>query len=197
LPFDIIYTRDPEIISKLGQLRVNSWLEAGAHFNDGFLSGGNTWMDEIDFQPNAHHWLAIHDGQIIGAGRLSFHQSLADVPDRREYEQFEDFFKFPTGVLSRLFVRKAFWGLGVGKALLEARLEFVRKQNLMRNLICFVCGYNRVKLMQQYGFKILAVRDSDKDIVIPEKFYVMAADLDANPIAEFKPFQSEVVNARQ
>lgn len=182
-PFEIKYTQDPNIIPELGCARVEAWLQAGAQFGQGFLPQHNSWIDDLDFLPETHHWVALIEGRVVGAARLSRHESIENIPNKPHFRHFEDQLSFPTWAISRLFVQKDFRGLGIGRALDEARLKFAASFKENMGVLAYACGEHRQRSLSRYGFSTLEVKDVDNDIIIAKKFYVMVLDANDNIFA--------------
>ena len=105
----------------------------------------------------ARHWVAIADGKLVGAARLSTHDSLDDMPDTAcMLGVFTDPPPSPIGFLSRLVVAPAYRRRGLGSMLDEIRIR-AAEQSGCRSLLGLVfeaSGEARLSQLIALGFAV-------------------------------------------
>ena len=106
------------------------------------------WLDELDSL--GKHWVAFDGNEIVAAARLTFHDSLDDLPHSREFSPYNLAIDLPYCFMSRLVVRKEFRGQGLARKLDCLRLREA-KQRGAKAAIMLPTPY-RVQAVLKLGF---------------------------------------------
>jgi GNAT superfamily N-acetyltransferase len=158
--YQVTPTEDPEILRRIFRLRALVWSEvmgiAGTCFP------GGVWRDAYD--DSALHWAAFIDGSVVGAARLSVHQSIGDCPDAEIFTGSSSF-QAPIACLTRLVVHPSARGAGIAASLDDTRLAEAERRGC-RTATVFVhhlSGPRRLQALLARGFQCLAPIDSWPD----------------------------------
>ena len=112
----VLQTRDANVIEEICRFRVRVWREAGQLASHAFPGG--LWRDAADAQ--ATHWLIRNStGRCAAAGRLTMHESLADVYQSQEYLRFGLDLTGPIAAPDRVVVAGFARGSGLGRQILD------------------------------------------------------------------------------
>ncbi|NIJ53947.1 GNAT family N-acetyltransferase [Dyadobacter arcticus] len=138
----------PERLDEMGALRVLAWKEEQGISPDFFSH--KAWLDEDDLR--AHHWVIIHNKEIVAAARLSFHKEYSSVPhaDLFDASLLDGFCKGPYASLNRLVVAPQYRGNGFSALLDEARINFAAEQGI--KMIIAQPVESRIKPLEDLGF---------------------------------------------
>jgi GNAT superfamily N-acetyltransferase len=133
--------------------------------------------DVVDHHDEAaRHWVAVLDGKIIGAARLTVHDVLDEVPEAVCLGGvFAQPPPAPIGFLSRLIVAADWRRRGVGRELDRARIRAADKAGCrsLLALVFDVSGEARVRHLLSHGLTVLGRGRKDTH----PKFSVLAAPL--------------------
>jgi hypothetical protein len=114
--WQVIETCDERVIAEICRFRVSVWREEGQLAAHAFSNG--QWRDPVD--DRATHWL-IRDvrGRCAAAGRLSMHDSLAEVHQADEYLRFGLQLPGPVAAPDRVVVAGFARASGLGRQILD------------------------------------------------------------------------------
>ncbi len=104
---------------EIGRLRARVWLGEG-FLDPAFVKDG-VWLDGDD--DRALHWIARVDGEMVGAARLHVLERLEDAPYAEHLLPHEEDLPMPSAYLMRLVVAPEHRGVGIARAMDEARIE--------------------------------------------------------------------------
>ena len=115
-PYHVVQTSNPDVITEICRFRVSVWREEHQLAYGAFPAG--EWRDECD--DSALHWLLRDSRQrLAAAGRLTMHDSLAEVDQCHEYSRFELDLAGPVAAPDRVVVARFARGHGLGRQLLD------------------------------------------------------------------------------
>ncbi|TDB64010.1 GNAT family N-acetyltransferase [Arundinibacter roseus] len=111
----------PEKIKEIGRFRIKGWkMEKGV---DPAFFSKDTWIDSLD--QRANHWVITKNQQIVAASRLSFHDSLHDVPYadfmKDEHKRLVENRRIAS--INRLVVAPDYRGIGLSGLLDQVRID--------------------------------------------------------------------------
>ena len=138
---------DPTILKQVYRLRVRAWAETEVA-PEAFPSG--MWTDAYD--PMARHWVAEDGDGIVGACRLTVHDTLSDVPCARFYRRIKAKTAPRYGVFSRLVVLQRARRQGVSKRLDHARLTAAVEFGC-KTIVGYSHRPDRVRALCRKGFR--------------------------------------------
>jgi GNAT superfamily N-acetyltransferase len=136
-----------------------------------------TLHDVVDsYDGLARHWIAVADDQVIGAARLTIHDSVEEVPEAiclggvvaRHSPT-------PIGFLSRLVVAPQYRRAGIGHGLDQVRIRAAKEAGCrsLLALVFDVSGEARVAQLVSQGFEVRGRGHEDTS----PKFSLLAAPL--------------------
>ncbi len=162
----------PERIIDIGKFRIAGWRdEQGV---DPTFFAQTTWLDALD--QNARHWIVTDGPDIVAAARISFHDSLADVPYAKMLSATQrwHFTGKKIASLNRLVVSPGYRGKGLSGQLDLVRIECARKLGI--EVIIAFPQMVRIDSLRRKGFEMI-----DELPPIPEmpdrRFFLMKLDL--------------------
>jgi len=103
----------------------------------------------------ALYYGVVLTGSVVGAGRLSIHRSLADVPEAQVYgEAFLAQLRYPVASINRLAVHPDYRRQGIAGLVDQARLQRARLEGCTVVLAWFTpkSGDHRLIQLREYGF---------------------------------------------
>jgi len=155
LRIEEVRSPDSDLLARIGQLRVRAWateIEQAAAMGE--------WLDE--FETRGCHWVVFRGEELVGAARLSIHQSLADVPDPECFVGvFPEPPPAPIASFNRLVVDPAARGTGLSRKLDELRLDFAEAQGCRCAIGSTPAGERRVRQMGELGFVVVGLGNPD------------------------------------
>jgi GNAT superfamily N-acetyltransferase len=158
--YQVTTIEDPETLHRIFRLRALVWSEVMGIASTCFAGG--MWRDSFD--DSALHWAAFRDGAVVGAARLSVHESIGDCPDAEIFTGSSSFHP-PIACLTRLVVHPSARGAGIAASLDDARLAEAERLHC-RTVTVFVhhlSGPRRLQALLARGFQCLAPIDSWPD----------------------------------
>jgi predicted GNAT family N-acyltransferase len=144
---------DQAVVDEIGRLRYECWSVDGALDISQFPSG--SWVDEMDFGSHARHWVVrdAASNQIVGAARLTRHDSLED--DYRDVKLWKEKgieLVPPVVDFGRLVVAKAWRRKGIARSLVAVRMAAVKSWEVDGNhakcCVCTASAANMTVLLQ-------------------------------------------------
>jgi GNAT superfamily N-acetyltransferase len=99
------------------------------------------------------HWGAFDEDLLIGSARLCIHATVEDAPDGYLFIHHQ--IPLPVASLNRLVLKKAYRGLGIGRALDQVRVEFARRARVRALLATAVNRESRILAFRKMGFQFL------------------------------------------
>ena len=135
-----------KIIQRIGKLRAEVWTDEGHLLPEVCKEG--IWLDELD--DRGKHWAVFHQDEIVGAARLTSHNSLENMPHAHEFSPYNLAIGLPYCFMSRLVVRKDMRSQGLARQLDCLRLQET-KQSGAKAVIILPTSY-RVKSLLKLGF---------------------------------------------
>ena len=167
----ITEVRYPSQIQEIGKFRIEGWKNEKGVNPDFFAQ--DVWLDELDQQ--ARHWVATVDRTLVAVSRLSFHESLRDVPYAHllapEHRQYFEHRRLAS--INRLVVASGYRGQGLAGQMDRIRIECAAQEAEV--MIAFP-QLSRIESLQRKGFVMIAQLENIPEM--PERpFFVMALDL--------------------
>ena len=162
----------PERIFDIGKFRIQGWRKEKGVDPDFFAQ--KTWLDELD--RTARHWIVTNGSEIVAAARLSFHDSLLDVPyaDMLTPEHRRHFENKRVASLNRLVVSPECRGQGISGQLDRIRIERARSQGA--EVIIAFPQLIRIESLRKMGFEMLGELLSIPEM--PDRpFFLMKIDI--------------------
>ena len=145
---------DTEMLRRIGRLRIEAWATVIPR-----AAVLQTWLDDVD--PIARHWVALEDGKLIGAARLSVHGSIEELPDRESFNGiFDGELPAPIASFNRLVVVESARGQGLGGRFVVARLKAAREMGCRCAVSATPFGEWRTRQLRRNGFRIVGVSRS-------------------------------------
>lgn len=168
---EITEVRYPSQIQEIGKFRIEGWKNEKGINPDFFAQ--DAWLDDLD--QHARHWIATVDRALVAVSRLSFHESLHDVPyaDLLKPEHRSYFEHRRLASINRLVVASEYRGQGLAGQMDRIRIECAARQAEV--MIAFP-QLSRIDPLQKKGFVMIAQLERIPEM--PERpFFVMALDL--------------------
>lgn len=168
---EITEVRYPSQIQEIGKFRIEGWKNEKGVSPDFFAQ--DVWLDELD--QRARHWIATVNHTLVAVSRLSFHESLHDVPyaDLLKPEHRQYFENRRLASINRLVVATEYRGHGLAGQMDRIRIECAARQ---AEVIIAFPQLSRIESLQRKGFVIIAQLENIPEM--PERpFFVMALDL--------------------
>lgn len=169
---EITEVRYPDQIIEIGKFRIRGWKnEIGV--NPEFFAK-DVWLDDIDRY--AQHWIATVNHTMVAVSRLSFHDSLYDVPyaNLLKPEQRQYFENRRIASINRLVVAPEYRGQGLAGQMDRTRIECATRQ---ADVIIAFPQLSRIESLQRKGFVMIGQLENIPEM--PERpFFVMALDLE-------------------
>jgi len=110
------------------------------------------WLIEDEFDRNAIHWGAFHQGQLVAACRLSYVVDRRELSAHKMYSRLAGCASVPLCLMERLVVRQDYTGNGLAARLDQERILKAWELGVDRILVG-VPPY-RVPGLMKLGFKI-------------------------------------------
>jgi predicted GNAT family N-acyltransferase len=151
----------PLILKDVFRLRAFVWRQLSEHPQ--FCS--EDWTDEFD--ASALHWVALVDGRLAAAARMSVHDRLEGIPDFQFFAGLNLSLASPIASINRLVVHPDFRGMRLSHELDTQRLGAARKMNCrtMTVLESKLSGMERLRALERLGFNpvapVYSLRDWD------------------------------------
>lgn len=168
---EITEVRYPNQIIEIGKFRIRGWKnEKGV--NPAFFAK-DLWLDDLDRY--ARHWIATVNHTLVAVSRLSFHDSLHDVPYahllKPEHRQHFDNRRLAS--INRLVVAPDYRGQGLAGQMDRIRIECAAREAEV--MIAFP-QLSRIESLQRKGFVLIEQLENIPEM--PERpFFVMALEL--------------------
>jgi len=158
--YQVTPIEDPETLHRIFRLRALVWSEVMGIASTCFADG--MWRDAFD--DSALHWAAFLNGSVVGAARLSVHQSIGGSPDAEVFTGSSSF-QAPIACLTRLVVHPSARGAGIAAALDDARLAEAERLQCctVTVFVHHLSGPRRLQALLARGFQCLAPIDSRPD----------------------------------
>lgn len=111
----------PARLPELFELRARVWIGEGA---DPAAFPGGCWSDPRDAA--RRHWIALHEGRIVGAASLGIEPTLAEVDEQEAYQMIGWTGGGPVATPARTVVERAWRGSSIAFGLLDQQDEAAR-----------------------------------------------------------------------
>ncbi len=147
-------SKDKESMEELGRFRLEVWRDETIVNEALFLNG--VWLESLDFQ--ARHWVAKDSHGLVGAARLTVHDTLASNPDGYLFERAGKIIPAPVAHLCKLVVHERARGKGLGSQLNKIRVDAARMMGA-RSIVVTASEINS-RLLSQLGFADTGIRES-------------------------------------
>jgi hypothetical protein len=160
---------ETRVLEEIYRVRVLAWAASPVALE----ITGDQWSDPVD--QRAMHWAAFDGSKVVAAARLSFHDTLGDVPEHEMYEGLD----IPTPVASfnRLVILPVARGSGLARGMDEERLgaviEFNRQTKRAASSIIGYCFDHRARALEVQGWKRLQQRPSPKRMTGAPRQWIM------------------------
>ncbi len=113
----------PDYMNQIGKLRVEVWKEIEGMNPDLMASG--SWIDASD--KDAIHWVVLQNDNLVGAARMTIHESFADIPYGKMIEKFSlKNLEFPVSSINRLVIKPDCCNKGLARRIDEERIKTSR-----------------------------------------------------------------------
>ncbi|MPR35324.1 GNAT family N-acetyltransferase [Salmonirosea aquatica] len=168
----------PNQMTEIGKFRIRGWKNESGVNPDFFAK--DLWLDEID--RFSHHWVATVNQTIVAVSRLSFHDSLSDVPyaNLLKPEHRPYFENRRIASINRLVVAPEYRGMGLAGQMDRIRIECATRQ---ADVMIAFPQLSRIESLQRKGFVLIEQLENIPEM--PERpFFVMALDLKKGSIDE-------------
>ncbi len=142
---------DVETIHEIGRLRVAVWDQKQPHIRPDLVKDG-MWLENLDFQPNAEHWVVRHNSKIIASCRLSFHDAIDDVPLSQIMKPYADKSTSLYSSINRLVIHPDHRCKGISM-ILDLMRVYSAKHNGSTQLFADAIGEKRAESLKKIGFK--------------------------------------------
>lgn len=152
---------EPELLDRIGHLRVAAWQEESGV--DKHIAEIGSWIDEHD--ATAIHWEVYTKAErdLVGAARLTFYESLANVSYADKFAAILDRLKDARiAGMSRLVLRKPVHHRGLWQELDRLRIERAREEGV--DCILAICGSYRLDKLQSEGFELIGDTFSEAEL---------------------------------
>lgn len=130
-----------QLLNPIGALRVNAWAHDGVQVREAVAG---RLLDAWDSA--AEHWVVLEGDEVIGASRLTIHESGAELPDGIEAANER------VAVLSRLVVAAGARGRGLGQQLTELRVQRALALGCRAVVAVTSSTHRRVASLSSLGF---------------------------------------------
>ena len=151
-----------DLLEEIEKLRFKVWSRP---FFDSIRS--RLSIDSIDL--DAIHVACISAGQLVGAGRISLHQGMSNLPDRDNFLPWLVEADFPAAFMNRLIVDLAHRNQGIAKRIDHTRLQHAINQGTTNTLFCEATGA-RIEALKALGFRTLG---ESPDRRYPGRWHIM------------------------
>lgn len=161
----------PNRMIEIGKFRIRGWKNEKGVSSDFFAQ--DLWLDDLD--RHARHWIATVDHAIVAVSRLSFHDSLSDVPYAHllKPEHRLCFENRRIASINRLVVAPKYRGMGLAGQMDRIRIECATRQ---ADVMIAFPQLSRIESLQRKGFVMLEQLANIPEM--PERpFFAMALDL--------------------
>ncbi|GAB4029238.1 hypothetical protein GCM10028809_19190 [Spirosoma gilvum] len=141
----------PNRIAEIGALRIRAWSsEPGI---DPIFFSQRIWIDALDHE--AHHWIVTLNNKIVASARMSFHNSLDNVPyaSLLPAEYCSRYENRSLVSINRLVVDPQFRGRGLAKVLDNVRLTMAIDKGV--DVILAQPQLSRLAALDKLGFSYL------------------------------------------
>lgn len=144
-------TRDARLLDSVYRIRAQVW--SGLVQLPAYLLADGKVQDKCD--DYGHHFVAHCGNHVFGAGRISIHESVLDIPDAHVFEKIIDKIEWPIASINRLVVTDEARGHGISRLIDEARISFAKNAGCSGILACWsdVSPAHRVASLFRHGFK--------------------------------------------
>jgi GNAT superfamily N-acetyltransferase len=152
LDFVIKPETSPIVLHEAFKLRAFVWrtLSTDERF------AGETWNDVFDV--SASHWVAFAGDQLVAAARMTFHNSVSEVPQAADFSGLDANLALPVASMNRLVVHPDFRCMGLGSRLDVCRLQAARDAGCRTVVVTAskLAGIARFEALKKLGFVPLA-----------------------------------------
>ena len=145
---EVLYS-DVAGLEEIGRLRYDVWESEGDIATQLFTD--RTWLDAMDKEDTARHWLIRSDGQVVASARLTLHHEQDDYRDVALWRSKGiPITRYPVCDLGRLVVRADHRRKGYAKALIDCRIQAARDWGA--NAILCTASPLTVPVLKSRGF---------------------------------------------
>ena len=149
--FQLIAAPDAAAMEQVYRLRVRAWRARNASFPD-----VERWRDPED--EGCLHWCVVDGkGTVAAAARLSVHKRFAEIPDAEIYPPALSALTGPVGSINRMIVGPEHGGLGLARALDEARITAASNAGCRVIVGATSSGPQRLRSLEGLGFRTAGV----------------------------------------
>ena len=144
-------------ILEICRFRARVWEQTGNLARHAF--GEDGWLDPIDF--DCRHWAIRNErGGLVAAGRLSIHETLADVHEAKEYFRYGLAVDGPVAAPGCVVVCQSAQGSGLGGAIVEVQDQTA--EELGARCAVRQASPGMVRLVRQRGWSVLGPATPDE-----------------------------------
>lgn len=150
-PYTLTEVAFPDRIAEIGALRIRAWSsEPGI---DPVFFSQRTWIDALDH--TSRHWIVTLQNKVVAAARMSFHDSLNDVPyaSLLPHKYCTRYERKRLVSINRLVVDPQFRGRGLAKVLDKVRLNRAMEKGV--DIILAQPQLSRLSALDKLGFSYL------------------------------------------
>jgi GNAT superfamily N-acetyltransferase len=151
LGLQLISAPDPAAMEEIYRLRARAWRARSASFPP-----IDRWVDPDD--DRCLHWCIVDGvGTVVAAARLSVHHRLDEAPEADIYPATLAALTGPFGFITRLIVSPEHGGLGLSRALDQARIAAASKAGCRVIVGATRSGDRRLRSLTDLGFRTVGV----------------------------------------
>jgi ribosomal protein S18 acetylase RimI-like enzyme len=140
-------------LDEIGQFRLQVW-RGETEVNEA-LFPENVWIEPLDHV--ARHWVARDEEGLLGAARLTLHDTLEDNPDGYLWLRAGRPAPTPAAHLCKLVVHARARGKGIGSQLNALRIAAARSMGARSVLV--TASAQNARLLQSLGFVDTGIRE--------------------------------------
>lgn len=161
---------DDETLHSIFKLRAKTWSDENS-----CKTPMSIWHDQFDL--TALHWAAWIDGNLVGAARVTIHESLTESPDAALFSQLKLDLVGRIASWNRLVVSPIARGRGLAQKFDKVRLEASLEAGADYVVGC--AFERRARIVVRSGFEILGRCEAEFPIIGVERVCLLARDLRA------------------
>lgn len=135
----------PALQEELGKLRELAWRDAGYNLPK------STWIVNSDYDNDTIHFLVFLKNNLVGAARLTFHDSIDSLQDAEYYTPFIEHIPAPIASVTKVVVDPLYQGRGIGSFLHALCIEHAERASAA----CIACDVREEKtaIVKRLGYK--------------------------------------------
>ncbi|MGF1528523.1 MAG: hypothetical protein ACFCBW_17240 [Candidatus Competibacterales bacterium] len=156
-----------QLIRQVALLRRDVWLAEGKRTPGDDEEAG--WCEPED--AIGHHVLVTWQESLVGAARMSLHQTVNELPDRSLYVGLETRLRPPLASLNRLVTHPDQRGQGLSRVILVDQLAHASELGVAT--VVLDCPLSSVTYHQGMGFEV--IRAAQPGQVFPDLEWVVMA----------------------